>query len=674
MKLTKFSRLTGLVGRLIWLVLKSLGGLIYKYRRRIGFALLSLIPISFGVMIVWSLAWSIYDVLTLPSDTYGYGSSHHPMRGMTTRAALWGGLAGLVIGGGLAVLRVLVSEHGWKMAAGLLFFLIFIGETSEGLAIPSLTSVGSGITSFYCGLALIASLFLKVTPKTELPNVFGSSRWANALDLRRWRLLRNAPIGRTLEHTGHDGLFLGLDEEDGGAIVYTGDMHALTIAPTRTGKDQCQILPNLERSHSSMFVIDPKGESTRRSLMRRIELGGRAVAVDPWGITTEADRDGPGIDERYLARFNPLDALRPDDPDLPTDTMMLADSLIIPSKQEPHWSHEAAALLHGIILYVVTDEREAGQRHLGRVRDIICLPPAQPVPDSESAILTKTGLKPKKGPDLKGTFDEIVGRMAASDYRLVQSAAHRIMQKHGKEKSSVISTAQANTHFLDSPAIRKSLEVSDFSFTDLKGGVPLTVYLALPLDRLPSFNRWLRLMVTTALMQLTRTPSKDGAPSVRMILNEFAALGKLESVETAYGTMAGLGVQLWAITQDLSQLMRLYGDKGWQTFVANAGVFSYYGSRDHATAKYAEHLTGMTTLKKRSISFGTNWSKGGSSGVQGGGSNWSEGGNESTTIDDVQRPLAFADELMTLDRDKQLLFIENRYPILARKWWWYKNQ
>ncbi len=605
------------------------------------------------------------------SNVYGH---HNPFQGMTLRAAIGGGMAGMAVGLLTAGLRLLLSRHGWKVATVILTLVILVGERAESPTTTGMMSVLSAIISFYAGMAIVAALFLRVTPQTELPNVFGTSRWASLADLKAWGLLRRAPMGRTLENTGHDGLFLGLSQMSGEAIVYPGDMHALTIAPTRTGKDQCQILPNLERSESSMLVIDPKGESTRRTLARRLELGGRAIAIDPWSITTEADKHGPGIDPRHIGRFNPLDVLRADDPDLPTDTMILADALIIPSKSEPHWSNEAAALLHGIILYLVTEPREAGQRHLGRMRDILCLPPAQPVNEDEREDEHAEDRREEGTlPDLTDTFDEILARMMASDHKLVQSAAHRIMQKHPRERSSVISTAQANTHFLDSPAIRESLEVSDFSFADMKGEAPITVYLALPLDRLPSFSRWLRLLVSTALMQLTRTPSLDGAPPVRMILNEFAALGKLEAVETAFGTMAGLGVQLWVITQDLSQLMRLYGEHGWQTFVANAGAFSYFGSRDHATAKYAEHLTGMATLKKRSISFGQNWSRGGSAGAQGGGSNWSSGENESITIDDVQRPLAFADELMTLDRDQQLIFIENRNPILARKWWWYKN-
>ncbi len=239
---------------------------------------------------------------------------------------------------------------------------------------------------------------------------------------------------------------------------------------------------------------------------------------------------------------------------------------------------------------MVTDPDEADNRHLGRVRDILSLPPKQP---GET--------------DLDGTLDEILMKMIASDNLLVGSAASRMMQKAEKEYASVLSTAQSNTHFLDSPKIRESLSTSSFQFKDLKtSDKGITVYLTLPLDRIPTFHRWLRLLVTSAMIDLTRAPVQYDKPLVRMILDEFASLQKLEIIETAYSTMAGLGVQLWILTQSLGPLKKLYGDKAWETFVSNAGVFQYFGSRDYDTAKYAEHLCGMTTIKKRSISFGSN--------------------------------------------------------------------
>lgn len=79
-----------------------------------------------------------------------------------------------------------------------------------------------------------------------------------------------------------------------------------------------------------------------------------------------------------------------------------------------------------------------------------------------------------------------------------------------------------------------------------------TVFLLLPPDRLSTYSRWLRLLVTQSLADMAR-PTIPGLP-VLYLLDEFAALGHLASIERAMGLMAGDGVQLWPILQDIHQL------------------------------------------------------------------------------------------------------------------------
>ena len=571
-------------------------------------------------------------------------------------AALGGGLSGAVTALILVALKMLFSREGLKFIAALVGVGIVLAVLTSAAALEIAVPPLAGFVAYLAALIFMLKAFVQFKPRTELPMIFGTARWAKHDDLTKAEMIVDGPTGANLDNTGTSGLFLGQHPETNEAIIYDGDMHAITIAPTRTGKDQTAILPNLVRSQGSFLVVDPKGESARLSAKRRSEMGGKVMIVDPWGIATIDDLQTDTCTQN--ARFNPLDRLSADDPDLAGDVMLYADALVMSESQNPHWPNEAKALIAGFIAYIVSDPLEAQRRNLGRLRDILCLPLAQR--DENGNVKDETA----------DTLDEILGRMIASDIGFVKNSAYRFLQKEERERASVVATAQANTHFLESPRIRESLSKSDFAFADLKAETATTVYLALPLDRMNAFGRWLRLLISTALVELTRTVENKQAHPVRFIMNEFAALGRLESVETAFGTMAGLGVQLWAITQDLSQLKRLYGADNWQTFVANAGVFQYFGSRDYETAKYAEHLCGLSTLKKRSTSFGTNWSKGASNS----GPSVSHGSSETVSIDDVQRPLIFADELMRLPRDQQLLLIENLPPVMAHKWWWYRNQ
>ncbi|MDQ7020159.1 MAG: type IV secretory system conjugative DNA transfer family protein, partial [Robiginitomaculum sp.] len=221
----------------------------------------------------------------------------------------------------------------------------------------------------------------------------------------------------------------------------------------------------------------------------------------------------------------------------------------------------------------------------------------------------------------------------------------------------------AQTHFLDSARIRENLSASDFKFEDLKTKA-MTIYLVLPSDRLNAFSRWLRLLIQQAITVNARNIELKPAKPVLFLLDEMPALGRLSMVEQAYGLMAGFGIQLWGIVQDLSQLKRIYGD-GWETFIGNSGVIQYFGSRDRITADYFSALCGVTTVWNLSYAFGKVFGHSG----QGSSSSFSQ----TTTTSSAQRKLAYADELMRLHHSKQLILVENLNPISGQKLPWFKD-
>ena len=94
---------------------------------------------------------------------------------------------------------------------------------------------------------------------------------------------------------------------------------------------------------------------------------------------------------------------------------------------------------------------------------------------------------------------------------------------------------------------------------------------------------------------MDRDPDLAPAGPTLFLLDEFAALGRLEAVERAMGLMAGYGLQLWPILQDLSQLKGLYGPKA-NTFVANAGVLQTFGVNDLETAEWLSRSLGRETI------------------------------------------------------------------------------
>ena len=113
-------------------------------------------------------------------------------------------------------------------------------------------------------------------------------------------------------------------------------------------------------------------------------------------------------------------------------------------------------------------------------------------------------------------------------------------------------------------------------------------------------GRWLRLFVNLALQAMERTP---GAPAagcpVLFVLDEFASLGHMRQIEDAAGQIAGYGVKLWPILQDLGQLKALYKDR-WETFMGNAGVLQFFGNNDLTTLEWISKRLGTTTIEQLS--------------------------------------------------------------------------
>lgn len=504
--------------------------------------------------------------------------------------------------------------------AGMLAIVAFLAIGDRGAAGWGFTSLAATV-AFWVALGLwigstVRGLF-------EAPTTFGSAKWATLPYLEAEGLV------------GSTGIRLGQfdTKEKSAPIHYASDRHLLTIAPTRSGKGTSAIIPNLLTYPGSALVVDPKGENAMITAAQRQRMGQEVYILDPWNIASDG----------LSARFNPLDWLVEGDIDMTENAMLLADALIVPEGEgDKFWVEEAKALLQGLILYVATDRHEADNRTLARVRDLLLL----------------------DGDDMKVLFQ----RMLDSDHHIVVSTGARCAQKEERLLANVIASAQAQTHFLDSARLRDNLSASDFKFEDLKTK-PMTVYLVLPADRLKTFNRWLRLMIQQAITVNARNIEVKPAKPVLFLLDEMPSLGQLTMVEQAYGLMAGFGMQLWGIAQDLGQLKKIYGEGGYETLISNSGMIQYFGSRDRLTADYFSALCGVTTVWNISTAISRMF--GSSSGAGGGGTSSSTTTTETSSA--TQRKLAFPDELMRMPAHSQLILIEHHDPIMARKEPWFRN-
>jgi type IV secretion system protein VirD4 len=509
----------------------------------------------------------------------------------------------------LRVWPVLVSAIALVLGVGIvLAFSLEAATRAMGLSGKNFiaVSLNLALVVLLCWLAfrILARPLLEHFGEQE-GDTHGSARFATNKEI--------APLIRT-----DTGLLIGRDAKTDKLLRYDGPAHLLTMAPTRTGKGVGTIIPNLLTANRSIICIDPKGENAIVSERARRAFGPVHI-LDPFGVSGTAS-----------ASFNPLDAFDPSSLDVAEDANTLADALVFDepgTSGEAHWNEEAKALIAGMLLHIIAHEPRS-RRTLATLRENLTL-----APEAFKALLKEM-------------------QSATSVNGLIARAANRHLGKSDREAAGVLSSAQRHTHFLDSPRMVSVLSRSDFTFSDLKQKVA-TVFLVLPPDRLGTYSRWLRLLITQSLTDMARIRPASPAlpmPPVLYLLDEFAALGHLAPIERAMGLMAGYGVQLWPILQDVHQLRATYGQRA-GTFLSNAGVLQVFGVNDYESSRLVSDLLGQETVIFQTMARALD----------------SEQSGISYSEQHTGRPLMTPDEVRNMHSNAQLLFLAGQRPISAGK-------
>lgn len=465
----------------------------------------------------------------------------------------------------------------------------------------------------------------------------GSAKWATREHLKKLKY-------------GEDGrIFLGYgvpehNKQRSFAITTSTARHGTVLGPTRSGKGICFTVPHCLNHQGSLVVMDIKdGENALiTARYRRDVLGQNVYLIDPWDCVS-SKLDMPA------SRFNPLDWLDPDDPGFVDNSFLVAESLVVSDQaREPFWSDESRSVISGLSMYVKTaplvllPDPEKG-RTLGQVRACLNLGPKA----------FKQLVNGEWEKDEDDQLHLVTPGMAQSPNEHVRAAAGRLMNKSDRERSGVLSTAQSNTHFLEGPLVQEALSKSDFDPAELEKG-NTTVIIAMQTDKHHTHDRFLRLMISILMTTAARFTVRPNPP-VSFLLEEANALGHLPQIPTAYSLLAGQGMQVISIWQDLNQMATRY-EKNWQTIVANSGFIQVLATRDYFTAEYLSKMCGTTTIEHVSESSAA-----------------SRAGlihdPRYLSRDDALhgRPLITPDEIMTMHPCAQLLLLAHAHPVTAYK-------
>lgn len=390
-----------------------------------------------------------------------------------------------------------------------------------------------------------------------------------------------SPHWRYREDDGRvTGILLGYRQmgRDDVGFGIRDDRHLLTIAGSRAGKSVSLLVPNLLLYDGSVIVIDPKGELARITARARREKGQKVVILDPFD---ENGRHAGGS-------FNPLRELDPKSRSVVNDAGSIADAMISGSSHDPHWTDNARILLRALILFTLTLEET--ERNLVTVRRLLML---------THKLIGETVI----GANVKSPEQALFFLLSeCSAYEDVAGTGKSFKDMAERERASIISTARTQTDFLSDGHMQGILRDSSLSLSELKTG-KTTLYLCLPATRMSTHSKWLRIIINLAVAAMEAVKEKPDIP-VLFLLDEFAVLGHMKSIETAAGFMAGFGVKLWVILQDLSQIEGSYPET-WQTFVGNTGVVMAWANSDNYTLAYLSERLGQTSVRVQQPSGAT---------------------------------------------------------------------
>jgi type IV secretion system protein VirD4 len=458
------------------------------------------------------------------------------------------------------------------------------------------------------GIAIMLSVWR--AKEAQQVTTYGSARWADAREVRRAGLL------------GADGVVLG--RFDGRYLRHDGPEHVLCFAPTRSGKGVGLVIPTLLTWPSSTIVHDIKGENFQLTSGWRARFGA-VLLFDP---TNQAS-----------AAYNPLLEIRKGDCEV-RDAQNIADILVDPEgalERRNHWEKTSHSLLVGAILHVLYAEAD---KTLAGVANFLS-DPSRPIEATLNAMLATPHLGERVHP-------------------VVASAARELLNKSENERSGVLSTTMSFLGLYRDPIVAKVTGRSDWCIRDLVDGPrPISLYLVVPPSDIARTKPLMRLVLNQIGRRLTESLDIDRRrQKLLLMLDEFAALGRLDFFESQLAFMAGYGIRSFLITQSLNQLERAYGPN--HAILDNCHIRVAFSTNDERTAKRVSDALGTATEMRAMKNYAGHRL-----------SPWL--GHLMVSRQETSRPLLTPGEVMQLSPNEAIVMVSGVHPVRASKVRYYED-
>jgi type IV secretion system protein VirD4 len=518
----------------------------------------------------------------------------------------------------LGVLALLVSQYlaGWLFlrwlhlnphSAGLLTiarYAYYYGEHADVRHRLWVTTLaGLGLVSI-CPLPLLL-------PRPR--KLHGDARFATRREVARAGLL------------GERGIVLGRWGRR--CLMLAGQQGVCLAAPPRAGKGTGVVIPNLLNWPDSVICVDIKRENWAQTAGFRAASGQDCYLFDPFS------------EDRRTARWNPFFYVASNPERRINDLQRIAEMLYPdPPNVDPFWTASARSLFLGIALYLF--ETPSLPKTIGEV------------------------LRQGMASEVEGFghhWKRIVeGRNSGSSPLSPQCvrALYDLIDLSPVTASSIRKTFTSRLDLWLNPILDWATSGNDFDLRELRAR-RMSIYVGVNPDDLHRLRPVVNLLFQQAIGLQTRELPEHNPRlkyQVMMLLDEFAALGRLPIIAEAISYLPGYNVRVVMVVQTPSQLREVYGAHNAETMLKSLGARIVFAAKDHADAREISDELGYTTVRVKSIStplFGFSGSKAQPS--------------RSQNVSEQRRALLLPQEIKELGAEEAIIFYEGLRPIRCKK-------
>lgn len=494
--------------------------------------------------------------------------------------------------------------------------------------------LGSVLIAFFGSLfavaCLVGLLWVMALNAQKHKNIFGKAEWSGEAEIRKNRL------------RDPKGLIVGKDNK-GKLLRFGGQEFASVGAPTRSGKGVGIVIPNLLEWENSLVVLDVKQECFQiTSKYREKILGQKVFLFDPFSFHTH--------------RYNPLEYLDFDEPDIELQIQGLANSLYPSGKGGKDFFQLQAQAVFVSCVYL-----------MGQLHRIAMLGSSFTLTSLAGAL---QGIKIRLFNAETGEFDvetkplqetvETVYAMGLLSETIYAKFLSFFDQMEAKDQfTGVKASFETPLKVFQDPLFEMATSTNDFDFRHLRKE-KITIYIGITPENISTARPILNLLFSQLIYQNIRQGLPDTNPELKhgilMLMDEFTSIGFMEQYQVAIAYMAGYNIRSLIIYQNRTQLGEDpplgYGDKGSETLLENHSCNIIYRPKNPKTAEEISKRIGNITAINKNKSF----SKGGTS----------------TSDNQTQRALILPQEIMDLKDDEEIIFC-NSAKIKCKKAFFYND-